>query len=305
MKKLTHILLLSLVFGNSFRAQQDAMFTHNMFNTLWLNPAYAGTREALTITGINRSQWVGFDGAPMVQSLTMHSPVFNDKIGMGFTFLNDKIGPTKSTFAAIDFAYHVKLNEKSKLGFGIKGLINMYSNNISSLTLAQSNDAVFAENFRAVLPNAGAGLYYYHEKFYAGFSTPKLLQNTISNTSTKLSREQRHYYLIAGSVFNLNENLKLNPGCFIKITNGAPIQTDLTARFILKDKLSLGCLFRTRDAAGILIGYNFTNQFTAGYSFDFSIANTTGKYNSGSHEIMLRYDLIFKSKTNVTSPRNF
>ena len=170
MKKVHYLTLAvsMMLLSNLVKAQQDAMFTHYMYNTLWLNPAYAGTRDALTVTGIHRSQWVGFDGAPTDQSLTLHSPMLNGKMGIGLSVLNDKIGPTASTLFALDLSYQVKLNQKSKLSFGLKGLVNMYKNNLSTLALDQQNDVAFAQNVNSFLPNAGAGIYYYRERFYIG-----------------------------------------------------------------------------------------------------------------------------------------
>ncbi len=305
MKKIILATIAFIALTASLKAQQDAMFTHYMYNTLWLNPAYAGTRDALTVTGIHRSQWVGFDGAPVDQTLTMHSPILNGKMGIGLSLMNDKIGPTKSTLVALDLSYQVRLSKKSKLSFGLKGLVNMYSNSLSPLKLDNQNDGAFSQNFTKVLPNAGAGIYYYHERFYVGFSTPKLLENKLNGDVSSKSVEQRHYFFIMGTVFDLSKDLKLKPTCFIKATQGAPIQGDVTANFIIKDKFSIGAMYRTGDAFGALLGYNFTEQFTVGYSFDWSTANTTGKYNNGSHEIMLRYDLVSKSKAKIKSPRFF
>ena len=305
MKKIIYLIASVLLFKNGLLAQQDAMFTHYMYNTLWLNPAYAGTRDALTVTGIHRSQWVGFSGAPTDQSLTLHSPIAKGKMGLGLSILNDKIGPTKSTLIAVDFAYHLKLDAKSKLAFGLKGLVNMYSNSLSPLKLDNQNDASFAQNFSSVLPNAGFGAYYYRERFYAGISIPKLLQNKLNGTTSPASKEQRHYFLIVGTVFDLASNVKLKPTCFVKATAGAPIEAELTGTFIIQNKINAGLMYRTGDALGVLMGYNFTEQFYLGYSFDWSMANTTGKYNSGSHEIMVRYDLIYKSTAKIKSPRYF
>jgi len=305
MKKLLYATIAILCLSNALRAQQDAMFTHYMYNTLWLNPAYAGTRDAFTITGIHRSQWVGFDGAPLDQTITMHSPLLNGKMGIGLSLLNDKIGPTKSTIIALDLSYQVRLSRKSQLSFGLKGLVNMYSNNLSKLNLDNQNDVSFSQNFSRTLPNAGAGIYYYRERFYVGVSTPKLLENKLNGGLSAQSKEQRHYFFIMGTVIRLSQDVKLKPTCFVKATEGAPVEGDVTASFLFRDKLSLGAMYRTGDAVGALIGFNFTEQFSAGYSFDWSMANTTGKYNSGSHEIMLRYDLISKSKAKIKSPRYF
>src|SRR6185503_5472558 len=143
------------------------MFTHYMYNTLWLNPAYAGTRGLPTVTGIHRSQWLSFDGAPQDQSFTIHAPLTSKKFGVGLSMINDKIGPTKSTWIALDFAYHLKLNKKARLAVGLKGLVNIFRNNVSELKLDNQNDLAFSNNVKTVLPNAGAGLYYYTSKFYA------------------------------------------------------------------------------------------------------------------------------------------
>jgi type IX secretion system PorP/SprF family membrane protein len=306
MKKIILGTIAFIALTTSLKAQQDAMFTHYMYNTLWLNPAYAGTRDAFTITAIHRSQWVGFEGAPIDQTLTMHSPILKGKMGVGLSVLNDKIGPTKSTFLALDLDYQIKINSKSKLSFGLKGLVNFYSVNLNKSILENQNDVAFSENINRILPNSGAGIYYYRERFYAGISVPKLMENKIKSSSLNaVSKEQRHYFFIMGTVFNLSKDVRLKPTCFIKATEIAPIEGDVTANFIIKDKFTLGAMYRTGDGFGLLLGYNFTEQFIVGYSFDWSMVNTTRKYNSGSHEIMLRYDLISKSKSKIKSPRFF
>lgn len=304
MKKIIVLIIAISGFVNLVKAQQDAMFTHYMYNTLWLNPAYAGTRDALTITGIHRSQWVNFDGAPLDQSLTAHMPILNGKGGVGLSILNDQIGVTKSTMVALDLAYNVRLDSKSKLGFGLKGLVNFYRNNLSQVSLNNQNDNAFAQNQNLTLPNAGAGVYYYRERFYAGFSTPKLLENELGGSGVA-AKETRHFFFILGTLFNLNKDLKFKPTMFARATKGAPLQGEITGTFIIKDKINLAAMYRTGDAVGALVGYNFTDQFYAGYSFDWSMANTTGKHNAGSHEVMLRYDLIYKAKAKIKSPRYF
>ena len=303
--KIAISLLLSLTLQN-IRAQQESMYTHYMYNTLWLNPAYAGTRDAFTITGIHRSQWVGFDGSPNDQTITMHSPFFNGKMGVGLSLLNDKIGPTKSTVLALDYAYHVQLDQKSKLSFGVKGLMNFYSNNINTLRLDNEIDNSFADNTQRILPNVGAGIYYYRERFFVGLSTPKLMENKlITNSLGVLSKEQRHYFFIMGTVLKISNAIKFKPTLFIRATAAAPIEGDITANFIFSDKFTLGAMYRSGDAVGVLLGYNVTDALALGYSFDWSMANTTGKYNSGSHEIMLRYDLVSFTKAKIKSPRYF
>lgn len=307
-------IVIILVLGGVFNlsAQQEAMFTHYSFNTLGVNPGYAGSRDALTVTGLHRSQWVSFPGAPTTQTLTLHAPVFNDKIGLGLSLLNDKIGPTNNAGAFVDFAYKIKVGANGKLAFGIKAGLNMRGAELTSLTTDQAGDPNFSQNIQSqLLPNFGFGLYYSLPRFYVGLSTPRLLENKFESNSstggTNLASEARHYYLIAGTIFDLTENgnLKLKPTTFLKVTSGAPVELDVTALFYYKDKIWAGPMIRSGDAFGVLAGLNITDQFSFGYSFDWSFGNSTGRYNAGSHELMLRYDFIFNNKAKIESPRYF
>lgn len=290
----------------SVNAQQDAMFTHYMYNTQAMNPAYAGTRDALTITGLHRSQWVGFDGAPTTQTLTLHSPIFNDRLGAGLSVLNDKIGPTNTTSFYADFAYRLPVSQKGTLSFGVKGGINLLSNNIANLGLEDEIDVAFQQNLSTKpLPNVGTGLYFYKDRYYVGVSTPKIIENSFEGANNNVAKEQRHYFLIAGFVQRLTDDLELKPTTFIKLTNGAPAQLDLTGTLIYNEKIWGGLMYRTGDALGLLLGTKLTDQLALGYSFDWSFGIETFKYNSGSHEIMLRYDFIYKDKEKIRSPRYF
>lgn len=300
-----------LIGTTSTYAQQDPMFTHYMYNTLAVNPAYAGSRDALTITGLHRSQWLDFKGAPSSQTLTMHSPIANEHIGLGLSVLNDKIGVSNNTSIKVDFTYRMNLNKKSKLALGLSGGAKFFQANLEGLNLDQTGDPTFQNTIsNRITPNFGAGIYYSRERFYAGVSVPNLIQNSYSvinqvNGSTLTAKEQRHYFLIAGTVIKLSDNLDFKPTTLVKVTAAAPIQADLTASFIIGKKLLLGGMYRTGDAAGVLIGFDITNQLHIGYSFDWSYGLRTFKYNMGSHEIMLRYDFIFPSKKQIHSPRYF
>jgi type IX secretion system PorP/SprF family membrane protein len=292
-------------------AQQAPMFTHYMYNTLSINPAYAGSRDALTVTALHRSQWMDFKGAPTTQTLTLHSPIGGESVGLGLTVSNDKIGPTNNTAVFADFAYRLKLNEKSKLAFGVSAGANIFQAGLSTLALDNQNDASFQTNIsNRTTPNFGFGLYYSRERFYAGVSAPNLLENKYSknnlpNGNTLAGNEQRHYFLIAGAIFKLSKNLDFKPTTLVKVTSAAPIQADVTASFIIMKKLLLGVMFRTDDSFGALVGVDIIDQLHVGYSYDFSYGLKTARYNQGSHEIMLRYDFIYSSKKQIHSPRYF
>ncbi len=310
LKKITTAVVLSL--GTlTATAQQVPMYTHYMYNTLVINPAYAGSRDALTVTALNRSQWVDFKGAPITQTLTIHAPLKNQNAGLGLSVTNDKIGPINNTSVFADFAYIMKLTPKSKLALGLSAGANIFQANLSALNLDQQNDPTFLNNINGkTTPNFGFGAYYSRERFYAGVSAPNLLQNTYSqvqqvNGTTLIGKEQRHFYFIAGAVIKLSNDLDFKPTTFVKVTAGAPIQADVTASFIIVKKLTLGAMYRTGDALGALIGLDITEQLHVGYSFDWSYGLRTATYNMGSHEIMLRFDLISPEKRQIHSPRYF
>src|ERR1035437_2025613 len=252
------IALVSALGSLTGNAQQDAMYTHYMYNTLAVNPAYAGSRDALTVTALDRYQWVGFSGAPMTQTLTMHAPLENQHIGLGLSMLNDKIGPTNNTSLFADFAYIMQVTEKSKLSLGLSAGVNIWQASLNTLAHDQQSDPVFQNNINNKLtPNIGFGAYYYRERFYVGVSVPGLVQNNLSaitqdNGTTLIGIEQRNYYLIAGTVLNITNNLAFKPTTLIKVTAGAPAQADLTGCFIIMKKFLVGAMFRTGDAWGAL-----------------------------------------------------
>lgn len=306
MKKLVLTIVIIVATLQLF-AQQEAMFTHYSFNTLAVNPGYAGSRDALTVTGLHRSQWVDFEGAPKTNTLTLHTPIANEKIGLGLTLFNDKIGPTSANAIFIDFAYKIPVGP-GKLAFGVKGGINRIGNDITSLNPTDEGDEFLgSDQVSQVLPNFGFGLYYSTQSFYAGLSTPRLLENDFKTNSVTQANEQRHYYFIAGTVFPISkkQNIKLRPTALVKLTEAAPVELDLTALFYFNDKFWAGPMLRTGDAVGVLAGLNFTDQFAFGYSFDWSFVNKTAQYNKGSHELMLRYDFIYNNAERIRSPRYF
>lgn len=316
MKKKRAIVFLSFViFGaviaDNIQAQQDAMFTHYMDNTLEVNPAYAGSRDAMTLTLLSRNQWVDFDGAPTTQTFTIHSPVVGEKVNLGFSVINDRIGPISNTNIYCDYAYRINLSPKYKLSLGLKAGFGTISTDLLNLVLDEQGDEVFLEDLNhKILPNLGFGLYLSSENFYAGVSVPKLFNNSyligesdLGNVS--IYNEKRHYYFIAGSLKHLTTNLDFKPTSFVKVTSGAPVEVDLTGSFIFNDKFLLGGMFRMGDALGLLAGFNVAKNLYLGYSFDWSYYNKTFRYNTGTHELILRYDFELNDSRKIRSPRYF
>ncbi|RLD68193.1 MAG: hypothetical protein DRI84_00265 [Bacteroidetes bacterium] len=309
MKKVLIIVLIVFTAGSLY-AQQEALYTHYMYNTLAVNPAYAGTRGALTVTALHRSQWVGFEGAPTTQTLTLHTPLRNRKIGLGISVINDVIGPDRNTGFYVDYSYKLRINKNARLALGLKAGISVLKSNLGSILTADPDDPVYKNDVKSqVLPNFGFGMYYYTDNYYVGVSIPRLLENDYSNNSIEGSGDilsgTKHYYLIAGAAIDLSDNFQLRPTTLIKMSSSAPIEIDLTAMFVYDNRFSMGIMGRSGDAVGLLVGVNILPQLEIGYSFDWSFTNETHVYNGGSHEIFIRYDFIYKTTTKIHSPRYF
>lgn len=304
MNKINLVYILITCFSLGMYGQQDAMYTHYAFNTLAVNPAYAGSRDMVTITGLHRSQWVGFEGAPNTQTITVHSPITTKGLGVGLSFINDRIGATATTSLYADLAYGLDLNADTKLSFGLKTGGSWASQDLNSIAMKE-DDSKFIGRSGTFLPNIGFGLYLNKVNWYLGLSSPRLVEKKPEELNTSSIAYQRHYFLVGGLLLNLSETIKLKPTTFVKITKNAPAQLDLTGMLIFKDKFELGLMSRNLTSAGLLAGYNINNRFRVGYSFDWSFSNSTSKYNAGSHEIMLRYDIINANNESIKSPRYF
>lgn len=309
MKKFIITLVFLSVSIWSLKAQQDAQYTQYMYNTIAVNPAYAGSRGVLSINALHRSQWVGLEGAPTTQTLNFHSPT-RGRLGVGLSIVNDRIGngTNQDTYFDGVVSYTIPTSETGKLSFGLKAgghLLNIdfsqlqnYNNEASAVGLANI-DKKFAPNF-------GAGIYYHTDHFYAGLSIPNFLQTEHFDTSSvSLAQERMNFYFITGYVFDLNPNLKFKPAALVKAVTGAPLQIDFSANFMINDKFTLGAAYRWDAALSALVGFQITDQFMLGLAYDREITelgNTS--FNDGSFEILLRYELRAKYK-NVIAPRFF
>ena len=301
LKQLLAIMILSL--STQLVAQQDAHFTQYMDNTLFVNPAYAGSRDMLNATAIHREQWVGMDGRPRSTTFSLHSPLSYENIGLGLTAVHDVVGPIESTMVYGDFSYSLNFkNSPGQLAFGIKGGVNIINSRTDLLYTTQENDPdLLAAAGTKVLPNFGGGIYYHTPKWFVGVSSPKLLESSIDATLT--SKEQRHYFFIAGGVFKLNPTWKLRPTSQLKYTIGSPLSIDLSAAAIYHEKLWLGLMHRWEDSFGAFVQYQVSPQFKLGIAYDHTLTALSG-YNNGTYEALLSYDFVFRKK-GIRSPRYF
>jgi len=280
----------------TLNAQQAPMYSNYMHNMLSVNPAYAGSRNALSLTALHRSQWVRFADAPSTQTINIHSPMTAKHIGLGLSLMNDRLGVVNNTSAFVSFAYKIQINKQSRLALGLSGGVNLIQANLSSLALDQQNDPAFQANLKnKALGNFGFGMHYSNQHYYIGLSVPNLVQNnykqnTISNGSAITGVERRHYFLTAGALINLGNNWAFKPSTLVKMTEAAPVQLNVTAAFVLSEQFNMGLMYRTGDAFGALIGMQIKPQIYVGYAYDWSFGNRTFLYNTGSHEVVLRYD---------------
>ncbi|MFK7757847.1 MAG: type IX secretion system membrane protein PorP/SprF [Flavobacteriales bacterium] len=308
MKNLIYIFLAAvsiLATATEGLGQQDPMFTQYFFNPLTVNSGYAGTRDALNATILAREQWMGMDGRPRTQTLSIHSPLRNESLAVGGTIINDEVGPTNATSIFADVAYRFKVNETARLAFGVKAGGNLLSADLQGLENTEAADVAFTQNISTrFLPNFGASAYLWADRYFLGLSAPKLLENNLSSEVEDLRGEERtHLFFMGGYVFDLSPALKFKPTFMTKVVRDAPVSVDLTANFLIDDKLWLGAMYRFGDAVGILGSYQITDQLRAGYSYDYTLSQLQ-TVNNGSHELMLSYDFFFKSEK-LLSPRYF
>ncbi len=317
MKKLQIIVtvLLSFWFYN-LQAQQDAQYTQYMYNTISVNPAYAGSRGVMSIMGLHRSQWVGLEGAPRTQTLTLNTPLGqNERVGLGMSIINDEIGPTDETYIDVDFSYTIPTSEYGELSLGIKGGAHLLNVDFQQLTQFNQNDALFENNIdNKFSPQVGIGVYYHTDKFYFGLSAPNLLETDHFDESTTISgsdstsflaEERINYYMIAGHVFNLSDDLKFKPAVLTKLVSGAPLQVDVSANFLLYQKLTLGVAYRWSAAVTGQVGFQISDSMMIGFAYDRETTELgRSQFNDGSYEVMLRFEL-FKKYNRMLTPRFF
>lgn len=303
------VLFLVLLTG-MVSAQQDAQFTQYMYNTININPAYAGSREAMSIFALHRTQWVGLDGAPVTNTASVNTPINGSNIGLGFSVVNDRIGPSDENNISADFSYTINASERYKLSFGLKASANLLNIDFTKLNLYDKNDYSFDTNVdNKFSPNIGIGLYLHSDNTYVGLSAPNLLETQHfdryagTGANSHVAKERIHYYFIAGHVFDLSAEVKLKPSILTKMVQGAPLQVDLSANFLINEKFTAGLAYRWDAAFSALAGFQVSDSWFIGYAYDMETTKLAN-YNSGSHEIFLRYEL-FNSYDKIISPRFF
>lgn len=316
-------ILLAGILASSIQgfAQQDAMYSQYMFNTLAINPAYAGSRDVLSVTGLYRNQWGGVEGAPITQTFTMDMPLKNEKHGIGIQAFNDQIGLYKNTGGYLTYSYKVRLTPKTTLSMGLQGGATNLRIDYTKANLSQANDGAYRANISRILPNVGAGIFISNDRAYFGFSVPYMYQHKIDGydataTGKGSVKLDRHYFAMMGLVLPLSSTIKLKPSLMARYVQGSPLSFDGNLNFWLKDKIALGTSFRLNqinsakqnlgDAIMGMIEMQLTPQLRLGYSHDFTINKLNNYKYVGmpTHEAMLRYEFGY-GRNKILTPRYF
>lgn len=299
-----------LIMSIASYAQQDSQFTQYMYNTINVNPAYAGSRETMSIFALHRTQWVGLDGAPVTNTASIHTPINGSNVGLGLSIINDRIGPSDENNISVDFSYTIPTSDRYKLSFGLKATANLLNIDFTKLNQYDQNDYAFDTNIdNKFSPNIGVGLYLHSDKTYVGLSAPNLLETKHFDryadigSNSHVAIEKMHYYLIAGHVFDLSSTIKFKPSTMIKAVAGAPLQVDISGNFMFNEKFVAGLAYRWSAATSAMVGFQVNDSWFIGYGYDLETTKLSN-YNSGSHEIFLRYEL-FNKFDKIISPRFF
>ncbi len=305
MKKLYFLTMFALAFLD-VSAQQDPHYTQYMYNLSVINPAYAGSKENLSGGLLYRQQWVGLEDAPNTGTFFLHSPV-GKNVGLGFSAINDQIGPVEETNLYGDFSYTLNMGGEHRLAFGLKagasfhkvGLLREVFNNVPDI-----GDDAFADNTSNTFFNLGTGVFYYTNKYYVSLSVPNMFKSVhLDFNGRQFGTESLHYFLTGGYVFDINQNLKFKPFALIKSAINAPTSFDISTNFLMYDKFEIGATYRYQDSFGAMVSYAITPNLRLGYAYD-NVMSDLNIVAPASHEFLMLFDLNFPKKVSQ-SPRYF
>lgn len=307
-KLLLGLLLLSIVLlPREGKGQQDPVYSQYMNNMLTIQPAYAGLTGYTNVTGLSRVQWIGFDGSPVTNTLTIQGPFNRYNIGFGVSLINDKFGPVRQNALYTDYAYRILLDNSQYLSFGIKGGFNRYEALLSQLPTHDPNDPSAVQDiYRKYLPNFGFGFLWHSDVFFVGFSVPKFFKNRInSDSGFSIYQEEVRYYAMGGIVVPVTDVVKFKPTFLYHWSDSSPNIVDITANFLLYDRIWAGATYRYKNACGILLQAIVQQYLKVGYAYDLTTFRPS-QVNSGTHEFMLSYDIPYKQKRRCcVTPRYF
>ncbi|MCV9928549.1 type IX secretion system membrane protein PorP/SprF [Flavobacterium sp. LS1R49] len=306
MKKFFYIVILLFLGILEASAQQESQYSQYMYNTMTFNPGYTGSREVVSAMGLYRTQWVGLEGAPKTMNFSIQSPLGYHGNGIGLNILSDEIGPTKNTDVMLNYAYTILTGTDLKFSFGISAGFQNLDIDYTKLNVENKADGYLSGTESQFSPNVGAGVYVHTYNWYVGLSVPKFLSTKHKNDDVAMTQvtQRSHFYLIGGYVFDINPYLKFKPAALLKVVSGAPIAVDVSGNFLINNKFTLGAAYRLNAGVSGLAGFQVTDGIQVGYGYDYD-TNKLGNYNSGSHELFMRFDLFNKINKRMINPRFF
>lgn len=305
MNKIFLTFLLVLIAFIDSNAQQDPHYTQYMYNMNVVNPAYAGSKESISFGALYRKQWVNIEDAPTSFTFSGHAPVGRN-VGLGLSFISDKIGPVTEQNVFGDFSYTLQLNETSKLALGIKAGVSFHQVGLRDIqsTLPDPSEGIFGQDINDASLNLGVGAFYYTQNYYVAFSIPNLAKSAhLDYNGREYGSDVSHYFLTAGYVFDVNYELKFKPSIMLKSAFNVKPSLDVSANLLFKEKFEIGATYRLQDSFGGMINFAVTPELRIGYAYDHIISDLKVTAPS-SHEFILLYDL-FVSKKVSRSPRFF
>jgi type IX secretion system PorP/SprF family membrane protein len=304
MKKTTLIvLLLCIACLDVVTAQQDPQYTQYMYNMNVVNPAYAGSKESISITALYRNQWSGFNDAPQTFTFSAHSPIGNN-VGLGLSAIKDELGPIDETNVFADFSYTLQLTDNMKIALGLKAGATFHKVGLTDLELQDPNDPFFSQDISKTYPNLGAGAFLYTDNFYVGLSVPNMIKSVhLDENGLKYGSEELHYFATAGYVFQATEDIKIKPSVMVKSAFNAPVSFDGNINALFYEKFEIGVSYRLDDSFSGLVGFQATPNIRIGYAYD-KVTSDIKVVGTASHEVILTFDL-FLNKRAFRSPRYF
>ena len=305
MNKIFLTTLLVLLAFADMKAQQDPQYTQYMYNMNIVNPAYAGSKENISFGMLYRKQWANIEGAPSSFSFSGHGAVGNN-VGIGLSFLSDKIGPISEQNVYGDFSYSLQLGENRTLALGIKAGATFHKVGLRSIqsSLPDPNEGIFGQDISDVSLNIGTGAFYYTDKYYVALSVPNMLKSAhLDYNGREYGSDVSHYFLTGGYVFDLDYDVKFKPSFMLKSALNIRPSLDLSANFLYKEQIEIGATYRLQDSFGGMVNFLVTPELRIGYAYDHTISDLRVSAPS-SHEFILLYDLFTPKKVS-RSPRFF
>jgi type IX secretion system PorP/SprF family membrane protein len=274
-------------------AQEDPLYAQYLNNPFVLNPAYAGLNNLFNGAATYRKQWGGFEGSPSTASVTAHSSLVDNRMGLGIMFVQDKTGSTKNTEGYAVYAYRLHINQ-THLSFGLQGGFINFRDENALLNPFDPNDPAFNGNQNFSKFSFGAGVILNSERFFVGLSVPRMLKPTATVDDVTTELYSQHVYLMGAYVFYLTERFRFKPSVLLKGVQGAPLSTDLNLSFNLDETYTLAAFTRNLNTYGVLTQIKFGGAYRFAYAFEVPTNKSVGtRYNT--HEITLGISLALLS----------